>query len=151
MSDLNILIPDKEVELRGRTITVRPFPLRKLPVILALVDAYFPVFADGEYNGINIIRALLNKVEGGDYPVLDHLEKVIEAACAGIDCEHLTIDEAAILLKAIWEQNSDFFARMFPATEQPPQSENGSLQNSADYSELVNQSQEQLVTASPGE
>lgn len=141
LDKLSILMPDQELQLRKKTITLKPFTVNASKKILAKIGVYKALFVDkvedfyteeivndagevetkkigGFRNKTNaeIADAFLDKAMNADSGLLDDLCFIFGFVCDDLTPEfvdELGIDELALIITQALEMNSDFFKLLF--------------------------------------
>lgn len=103
MADIDTLLPDRNIDVAGETITVRPYKFAQLPQASAIVAKYMNKFQAGEQPDL---VALLT--EGG--------EDIFKLMCLAINKDRKWLDtleaeDGINLLSVVIEVNYDFFTR----------------------------------------
>lgn len=122
-NELSVLIPNRSFTTSVGDITLKPFKFKQFGKALELVQRYFDLFTT--FDGAEAMaKALFEKVEGGDYEILDDIDLLIELVSGiKVSDSDLAYDEVIGLLVEVIDMNLDFFSRISQKMNQNPQAE----------------------------
>ncbi len=107
---LNILIPDRELETSGGKITLKPFKFKQINKAIKIINNYIERFVGAEDN-LALIKSLL--ADNGEAAITDFCELI--SMCCGASralIDELGYDEVVNICANILKQNQDFFSQI---------------------------------------
>lgn len=125
IDSFDILIPDTQVKLRAKTITLVPFKVRDGKKVQSLIAAYFKKFTeketfevDGEIytrskDDMSFITSILEDDKLDVFEDLAVLASLCTSDLTSDEIRDLGYDEALVLLAKIIGMNPDFFRSLF--------------------------------------
>ncbi len=121
---LKVLIPGQEFETSAGKVKLSPFKVKQFSCALELIEKYAAIIfedktetIDGEEvrfskSASEIVREILAKDDGGEYGILQDLERLMGLVSNLPTIDDLQYDEAIALLVEVLEMNMDFFAQL---------------------------------------
>lgn len=123
-NDLNVLLPEAEVIIRGETVEIKPFPFHKLPKVIDLLSKmgagiYTLLAGDGlnfNANGNVVVNQAflenIGKVAEEHFPEIIELMAIYTGKPASFYTdESVNAEDGLMLLAGIIERNYDFFTK----------------------------------------
>jgi hypothetical protein len=110
--ELLVLIPNRSFATSAGEIVLKPFKFKQFSQALEIVQRYFDLFST--YEGAEAIaKALFEKVENGNFEILDDIDLLIDLV-SGVKVSEsdLAYDEVIGLLVEVIDMNMDFFSRI---------------------------------------
>lgn len=107
MSDLPVLIPNRQFKTSAGEVELRPFKFRDFNKALALIERYVGVFMVSQ-TAQEISEKLFAKA-ASDYEILSDIESLLGLVGTGSPIEELQYDEVVALVVEVIDMNLDFF------------------------------------------
>jgi hypothetical protein len=111
--DLAVLLPDREIQVAGQSITVYPFRFVDLPKVLHLVGKYRAILGE-----LDLVSAILSHGEDG-------LQDLVILACLSSSLEpdffespDLQTQDALEIFAEVLEVNASFFVQQIQSKSQ---------------------------------